>query len=72
MYLETWKKPKTRYANLRKLGIDKQKSYEYSQTRKGYWRISKSPILNKSITNQYLEKLGYKNMSKKYQLIHSI
>lgn len=67
-----WKKVKTRYTNLRKLGIDEQKAYEYSQTRKGYWRISKSPILNKSITNQYLENLGYKSISKRYQLIHSI
>lgn len=67
-----WKKPKTRYANLRKLGIDKQKAYEYSQTRKGYWRISNSPILSKSLSNQYLENLGYKSISKRYQLIHSI
>ena len=67
-----WKKAKTRYTNLRKLGIEKQKAYEYSQTRIGYWRISKSPILSKSITNQYLENLGYKSISKRYQLIHSI
>ena len=65
-----WKKVKTKFENLKKLGIDKQKSWEYANTRKGYWRISKSPILQRTLTNDYLEKLGYKSISKRYQLIH--
>jgi group II intron reverse transcriptase/maturase len=49
-----WKFPNTRYKNLVKLGIDKYKAYKYSNTRKGYWRISNSPILSKILTNKYL------------------
>jgi len=65
-----WKKVKTRLSNLRKLGINKHKAWEYANTRKGYWRISNSPIVELTITNAYLEKLGYKSISKRYQLIH--
>ncbi len=50
-----WKLPRTRCKNLVKLGMDKYKAYQYSNKRKGYWRISKSPILSKTLTNEYLE-----------------
>jgi len=65
-----WKKVKTRYRNLIKLGIPRRKAYEYSNTRKGYWRISNSPILHKSITNKYLESLGFISLTNRYQKIH--
>ena len=65
------KKIKTKFINLKKLGINKYKAWEYANTRKGYWRISNSPILSKTLTNTYLEKLGYKSISMRYQLIHS-
>lgn len=67
-----WKKISTRHTNLVKLGIEKYKAWEYANTRKGYWRISKSPILSRTITNQYLENIGYKSITKRYQLVHSI
>ena len=40
-----WKQPKTRKANLQKLGIKAQKAYEWSNSRKGYYKIAHSPIL---------------------------
>ena len=60
---KTWKHIRTRYANLKKLGIPKGKAWEFANTRKGYWRISNSPILTRSITNVRLEKRGYTSMS---------
>ena len=66
------KKIKTKHDKLVKLGIENYKAWEFANTRKGYWRISNSPILNKSITNKYLEILGYQSISKRYHLIHSI
>lgn len=65
-----WKKIKTKHTNLKKLGIKPSKAWEYANTRKGYWRISKSPILSRTLTNQYLENMGYMSISKRYQLIH--
>ncbi len=65
-----WKKIRTKFKNLRRLGVSEFKSWEYANTRKGYWRIAKSPILQTTLTNAYLEKLGYKSIMKRYQLIH--
>lgn len=55
---KTWKKVKTRYKNLMKLDVPKQKAWEWANTRKGYARISNSYILNTTITNRKLEKRG--------------
>ena len=54
-----WKKVKTKLRNLTKLGINKYKAWEYANTRKSYWRTSKSPILTKSVTNARLKQAGY-------------
>jgi len=54
-----WKQIKTKMANLVKLGINKYKAYEWANTRKGYWRIAKSFILSRTITDQRLRKAGY-------------
>lgn len=65
-----WKKISTRHRNLVKLGINKYKAWEYANTRKGYWRISKSPILSKSLNNKYLESLGFVSLTQIYQMMH--
>jgi group II intron reverse transcriptase/maturase len=62
-----WKKIKTKHKNLKKLGIDKGKAWEYANTRKGYWRIANSPILNRSITNERLKYRGYLFFSDYYK-----
>ncbi|WP_339062724.1 group II intron maturase-specific domain-containing protein [Tepidibacillus marianensis] len=48
-----WKRIRTRYRNLLKFKLPDGKAWEYANTRKGYWRISNSPILSKTLTNQY-------------------
>jgi group II intron reverse transcriptase/maturase len=54
-----WKLVRTRFRNLVKLGIPKGKAWEWANTRKGYWRISNSFILYRSLTNENLTKAGY-------------
>jgi RNA-directed DNA polymerase len=66
-----WKKPRTKFSNLVKLGVPIYKAWEFANTRKGYWRLSNSPILNTTLNNQYLENLGYISISKKYHQIHN-
>lgn len=66
-----WKVPRTKRNNLIQLGIDEQKAYEWSNTRRGYWRISASYILHRSLTDEKLAQLGYIDISKKYQFVHS-
>lgn len=64
---KSWKKIKTKGTNLIKLGIPKDKAWEYANTRKGYWRIAGSPVLNKTITNQRLINHGFKSLSSQYE-----
>lgn len=63
---KTWKLIRTKFNNLMKLGVPRQKAWEHANTRKGYWRISASPILNKTITNQRLISHGFKGLSSQY------
>jgi len=68
-YWRQWKKVKSKFNNLRKLGIERSKAWEYANTRKGYWRIANSPILARAITNARLEKAGLISLSKTYALV---
>ncbi len=47
-----WKRVRTRYKNLIKLGISNLQAYMFSNTRKSYWRTAKSPILSTSVSNE--------------------
>jgi group II intron reverse transcriptase/maturase len=67
IYWKQWKKTKTRFKMLKQYGINEQKSWEYANTRKGYWRIADSPILHKSLGNETLKKLGYLFFSDYYR-----
>lgn len=69
-FWKQWKKIKTKHDNLAKLRIPNAKAWEYANTRKGYWRISKSPILSKTLTNKYLKEIGLISISEIYSLVH--
>jgi hypothetical protein len=45
-YWKQWKKIKTKHDNLVKLGMKDNEAWKFANTRKGYWRISNSQILN--------------------------
>lgn len=47
MYWKTWKKNSTRIKELEKLGINKDKAYQWGNSSKSYWRIAGS-IIRKS------------------------
>jgi RNA-directed DNA polymerase len=59
VYWKQWKKVKTKYKMLKQYGVNEWKAWEYANTRKGYWRISNSPILSRSLDNQTLINLGF-------------
>ncbi|MCX6309309.1 MAG: group II intron reverse transcriptase/maturase [Bacteroidia bacterium] len=61
-----WKRVRTRLRNLIKLGIPKAKAYQFANTRKGYWRTAKSPILSRSICSNSLVRAGYTFFSVSY------
>jgi group II intron reverse transcriptase/maturase len=72
MYLwKQWKKVSARFDNLKRLKIPRNKAWEWANTRKGYWRIAHSWVLTRSLTNEYLASIGYDDISKRYEVLHS-
>ena len=67
---KTWKKVRTRIANLAKLGMDKTHAYIYGNTRKGYWRTAGSKTLTSTLTNDYFTNLGYVSLESIYRKCH--
>ena len=65
-YWKQWKKIKTKHDNLKRLGVDNYKAWEYANTRKSYWRISNSPILATTLSNKYLREKGFITLTEKY------
>lgn len=66
-----WKKVRTRYKNLRKLGYTHNQAFKYANTRKGYWRIANSPILQTTMNNQFFKTVGLYSLSAKYMKVHN-
>lgn len=65
-YWKQWKRIRTKFRNLQKLGINKYKAWEFANTRKSYWRTAKSPILQRTLTNAKLRKSGLTLLSETY------
>ena len=65
-----WKKVKTRYKNLKKLGLNHYQAIKFANTRKGYWRTANSPIMETTFTNQFFNDLGLKSLTRQYIKIH--
>ncbi|WP_342471290.1 group II intron reverse transcriptase/maturase [Ureibacillus sp. FSL K6-3587] len=64
---KNWKKPKTKMRNLIQLGVPQWQAYEWGNTRKSYWRISKSPILHRTLGNSYWRNQGLKSLEARYE-----
>jgi RNA-directed DNA polymerase len=66
---KNWKKPRTKTRNLIRLGIPDWQAYEWGNTRKSYWCISKSPILSRALTNSYWSSQGLKSLQARYEIL---
>ena len=62
-------KVRTRCHNLKKLGLNHDEAMKLAGSRKGYWRLSKSPNLNIAISNKRLEQAGYLFFSSYYKTV---
>jgi len=61
-----WKHPKTRVANLKKLGIKGHRAYEWGKSRKGACRIAHSQVLHYALNNDWFTKQRYTGFAKQY------
>src|SRR5690625_1060134 len=63
-----WKLPRTKYKMLRAYGINHDHAMMLANSRKGYWRISRSEIIHRAITKEKLIKWGLKELSTLYEV----
>jgi len=69
VFWKHWKRVRTRYRNLEKLGISHSNAGILANSRKGYWRIASSPTLQTALSNQRLEKDGFQFFSSYYKTV---
>lgn len=62
-YWKQWKLPSTRVKMLANLGTPEWQAYQWGNTRKGYWRISGSPVLQRALNGSLLKREGYLSLT---------
>ena len=63
-----WKRPQTRYRNLRALGIAERDAYSWAASQKGYWRVAGSWPLQTALPNAYWHTtMGLKGFTTPYR-----
>ena len=67
-----WKKPKTKYKALRKLGISEYNAYMVANTRRGYYWVASTIVLHMAISNKRLKQKGLVFPLGHYQKVHAV
>lgn len=67
---KSWKRIRTKQANLRRCGIGASLSWQHANTRLGYWRVAGSYILSTSLTDERLRLAGYPTLMEYYRKLH--
>ena len=65
-----WKKIRKRYTCLRKLGINHRDAYVTANSRRGYYHIAHTRVLEKAISKERLNKRGLVNSLDHYLKVH--
>lgn len=61
-----WKRVRTRFKALVKLGVERRNAYIWANTRKGGWHTTQSYVLTGTITNARLRRKGYMSLVQMY------
>lgn len=59
VYWKCWKRTRTKFRALVRLGVSRGPAWEWANSRKAYWRVAGSGILDRSLNNGRLEELGW-------------
>ena len=65
-----WKLPKTRKRKLIGLGMPEWVACEGASSRKAYWRMAGSGVLNRALTKERLTNWGFYDLATAYQSMH--
>lgn len=67
-----WKKPKTKYKALRKLGVTEYNAYMVANTRRGYYFVASTAVLHMAISNKRLKEKGLVFPLDHYLKVHTV
>ena len=67
IHWKQWKRTRTKFSALVKLGISREKAWEWVSTRKSYWRIAGSWVLATTLTNKFLWSKGWVTPDRVYR-----
>lgn len=71
VFWKRWKKVKTKYRNLKKLGINHDGALASAASRKSYWRLANSPTVHRAISNSRLKRQGFVNFLDTYLAVRT-
>jgi len=66
IYWKQWKKVKTRFSNLKKLGVEEEKAWICANMRNGNWYCSGYFVLQTAFNNKKLRELGFITLTEQY------
>ncbi|WP_422138107.1 group II intron reverse transcriptase/maturase [Endozoicomonas sp. ALC020] len=69
-FIKQWRKPKTRYRNLVKLGVDHIKAASIAASSKGYYRLSKTFATQQALNDSYLANIGLVSLKELWIRFH--
>lgn len=69
-YWKQWKQPRTRRRHLIALGINPEEVHMATRSRKGYWRMSGNSLIQRALTNRWLQEQGVPDMRTLWIILH--
>ena len=57
-FWKQWRLPRTRIRKLKQLGVPHDLAVRHGTSRKGYWRLSRSPAVRTAMSTKWLEQQG--------------
>ena len=67
--LKRWKRVRTKYKNLRQLGIWHENARRQANSRKGLWRSADTPVIHQALNNERLARNGFTFLLLRYEAV---
>ena len=65
-----WKRVRTRYRNLKVMGVPKDLAWKAANSRRGYWFTTNTVAINMAMTKERLINSGFYDLATAYQSVH--
>ncbi len=69
VYWKCWKRNRTKFRALVRLGVGRGQAWQWANSRKAYWRVAGSGILCRALNNSKLAELGWTLFYPRYLLL---